>query len=164
MAIQMGLGKLGSSTITFGHKKWYWLIDIKGKYNLKHTFNDRIKIKNRPQLDIEETEINFLASKTWVPNKEPKLEECCGTIFVPLTLGKKIDLMELAAAQQPIECKIDLFDGTGFHLESWIFHDAIMHQAKEDCTDYASGPETAFFIKWIYKSVEYKSLTPTINI
>jgi hypothetical protein len=155
MATKMGLGNLGLSNIRFGHKKWYWIIEITGKYNLKHTFKDRIKFQ---RMDIEETEINFLSDKKWIPNKDKELKEYDGTIFVPLSLGRKIDLMELAAAQQPIECKIVLYDGCDNAIEEWVFNNAIMHQAKEEC-DPCSDP--ALLIKWKAESYTYKSLIPT---
>jgi hypothetical protein len=161
MATKMGLGNLGLSNIRFGHKKWYWIIEITGKYNLKHTFKDRIKFQRIKDMDIEETEINFLSDKKWIPNKDKELKEYDGTIFAPLSLGRKIDLMELAAAQQPIECKIVLYDGCDNAIEEWVFNNAIMHQAKEEC-DPCSDP--ALLIRWKAESYTYKSLIPTYNV
>lgn len=67
MAQPMGLGKLGGSDIVFKRKyRWtFVLISPCGGVVPEHT----VKLAARPNLTIEETEINFLHGKMWIPGK-----------------------------------------------------------------------------------------------
>lgn len=69
MAIQMGLGLLGSAENIF-KRKFRWTMEFQGVcvtgQNIGASF---VKAANRPSLTIEETEINFLNGKMWIPGK-----------------------------------------------------------------------------------------------
>lgn len=65
---QMGMGLLGDPNIIFKRKfRWTFSVrDICGGNRIPPNF---VKLAARPNLDIEETEINYLNSKTWIPGK-----------------------------------------------------------------------------------------------
>lgn len=67
MAQPMGLGKLGGSDIVFKRKyRWTFVLQSPcGGTIPEHT----VKLAARPNLTIEETEINFLHGKMWIPGK-----------------------------------------------------------------------------------------------
>ena len=70
MAYQMGLGKLGESKNIF-KRKFRWTMEFRGvcgspTRTIPPSF---VKAANRPSLTIEETEINFLNGKMWIPGK-----------------------------------------------------------------------------------------------
>ena len=64
----MGLGKLGSSEVRF-IRKYRWSLtglDKDGNIVMSEIF---VKVTKRPTLKVEETEINFLSKKNWIPGK-----------------------------------------------------------------------------------------------
>lgn len=68
MAQQMGIGLLGDANIVF-KRKFRWTFSINplcGKNPIPPNF---VKMAARPNLSIEETEINYLNAKTWIPGK-----------------------------------------------------------------------------------------------
>ena len=66
--IPMGIGQLGFNNLVFKRKfRFTWeLFDICGGLEVPKHF---VKVASRPNLGIEETEINFLNAKTWIPGK-----------------------------------------------------------------------------------------------
>lgn len=67
MAQPMGLGRLGGSDIVFKRKyRWTFVLNSPcGGSIPEYT----VKLAARPNLTIEETEINFLHGKMWIPGK-----------------------------------------------------------------------------------------------
>ena len=67
--LNMGIGKLGDVAFK---RKYRWLFkveDIGGPGSGINVSGSFVKSGNRPQVDIDETEINFLNGKTWIPGK-----------------------------------------------------------------------------------------------
>jgi hypothetical protein len=66
MALNMGLGTIGGSNIVFKRKyRWTFAVRWGGK-DIPTAF---VKVANRPNLSIEQTEINYLHGKMWIPGK-----------------------------------------------------------------------------------------------
>lgn len=64
----MGLGSLASGNVVFKRKyRWTLALDLHCGYQEIPEYY--VKTTNRPQLDIEEQEINFLHGKFWIPGK-----------------------------------------------------------------------------------------------
>ena len=66
----MGIGQLGNVSFK---RKYSWVFSVEniggggpGSFGVSGKY---VKTAARPQLDIEETEINFLNGKTWIPGK-----------------------------------------------------------------------------------------------
>ena len=70
MATQMGLGLLGTADNIF-KRKFRWTMEFQGICGLpgRKIAASFVKAANRPSLTIEETEINFLNGKMWIPGK-----------------------------------------------------------------------------------------------
>ena len=69
MATQMGLGLLGQADNIF-KRKFRWTMEFQGVcYTDRKIAPSFVKAANRPSLTIEETEINFLNGKMWIPGK-----------------------------------------------------------------------------------------------
>ena len=67
----MGLGPLGHPFLVF-KRKFRWTMAIEYCLNdatPKKVAEEFVKVGARPQLDIEETEINYLHGKFWLPGK-----------------------------------------------------------------------------------------------
>lgn len=62
----MGLGQIGNANITFKRKyRWTFQIDTCAGSIPAYM----VKLASRPNISIEETEINFLHGKMWIPGK-----------------------------------------------------------------------------------------------
>jgi len=68
LARNMGLGNLASGNVVF-KRKYRWTMQLKTHCDTQEIPEYYVKTANRPQLDIEETEINFLHGKFWIPGK-----------------------------------------------------------------------------------------------
>src|SRR5271170_6134358 len=63
----MGIGKLGDPDIIMKRKfRWLFSITVCGGACVPPHY---VKMASRPNVTIEQTEINFLNQKTWVPGK-----------------------------------------------------------------------------------------------
>lgn len=65
----MGLGILGNPLVVF-KRKFRWTMAIEFCNGTKIIPEHFVKIASRPQMDFEETEINFLHGKFWLPGKQ----------------------------------------------------------------------------------------------
>lgn len=131
---------------------------------LEQTF---VKVAARPQIDIEETEINFLANKTWVPRKT-LWEEMTVTVFEGGTENTFKTIMpsvcESGGDYPPQEklgtFKVKLYDGCGCLLETWELHDAFIPKIRFGELDYSSSEIADFELQIRYKTITYtNSLT-----
>ena len=68
MATQMGLGLLGTADNIF-KRKFRWTMEFFNVCRQKYIAPSFVKAANRPSLTIEETEINYLNGKMWIPGK-----------------------------------------------------------------------------------------------
>jgi len=62
----MGLDKIGGPAIVF-KRKYRWTFDV--QWNNQIVPSAFVKVASRPNLTIEETEINYLHGKMWIPGK-----------------------------------------------------------------------------------------------
>ena len=66
MGIPMGLGTLAKATTIF-KRKYRWTMSLQTPCGLIP--ETVVKVASRPQIDIDETEINYLHGKMWIPGK-----------------------------------------------------------------------------------------------
>lgn len=64
----MGFGQLGNPDVVF-KRKYRWMFSIETDCNNGKIPAHFVKLASRPNLTIEETEINFLHGKMWIPGK-----------------------------------------------------------------------------------------------
>lgn len=62
----MGLNQIGGPAIVF-KRKYRWTFDV--QWNNQQVPSAFVKVASRPNLTIEETEINYLHGKMWIPGK-----------------------------------------------------------------------------------------------
>lgn len=175
--MNMGIGLLGGrklkcpscdeefndSTIVF-KRKFRWTIEgetPKGK--LEPLF---VKVAARPNPEIEETEINFLSAKTWIPGKVATNWEkvtCtafdvngdfCTAIFPLLPTDDKEP-----APEQLGKFTLNLYDGCGCLIESWDMSGAYISKIAFGELDYSSSEETTieFDISYKKENLVYKN-------
>ena len=66
----MGIGVIGQPDVVF-KRKFRYTFEIQGFCNNQKNVVPEyfVKVASRPNLEIEETEINFLNGKMWIPGK-----------------------------------------------------------------------------------------------
>ena len=64
----MGLGELASGNVVF-KRKYRWTMQLDLHCDAQKIPEYYVKTASRPQIDIDETEINFLHRKFWIPGK-----------------------------------------------------------------------------------------------
>lgn len=171
MAIQMGLGKLGGQNLI--HKrKFRWTFEVQ-----KLTNGDVpphfVKLASRPNISIEETEINFLNGKTWIPGKGT-WEQMTVTYYdvasddnVPLwswlaTVYNFLDPVNLQQASMRSNYAgigvLTLYDGCGAPLERWTMGDCWPQAVNFGELDYSSSEEVTLEMTLRYSNVSYRNL------
>jgi hypothetical protein len=66
--MQMGLGLLGDPNIVF-KRKFRWTFQVEGVCGIGDIPSSFVKVAARPNLEIEETQIDYLNGRTWIPGK-----------------------------------------------------------------------------------------------
>lgn len=132
----MGIGKLGDDYII--HKrKFRWLFYIKFCNSTRLVPPYFVRTAARPQMTIEDTEINFLNERIWIPGK-PTLEPINVTYYDVAT-DDNIELWNWLASIYDFtsNCRfmnsrrsdysgtgvLTLLDGCGNKLEQWVYGD-----------------------------------------
>ena len=168
----MGIGKLGGSKLIF-KRKFRWTLkvtNICGSQSVPESF---VKVAARPNLSIEETEINFLNAKTWIPGKASW--ETITITYYDVAGSDNIALWTWLASvydfTKPAELKmgasrsnyagtvtLTLWDGCGTGLEEWVLNDAWPQAINFGELDYSSSEECTIEITLRYSNVKYQNL------
>lgn len=167
----MGLGRLGGASII--HKrKFRWLFEIQQlpSGNIPPYF---VKLASRPNLSVEETEINFLNGKTWIPGKASW--ETITVTFYDVATDDNIPLWSWLATVynflHPVSLEqasmrrnyagvavLTLYDGCGAGIERWTMGDAWPQSVNFGELDYASSEEATIEVTLRYSNVSYVNL------
>lgn len=176
--IPMGIGQLGFSNLVFKRKFRYTfeLFDICGG---DHVPKHYIKLAARPNLSIEETEVNFLNAKTWIPGKAAW--ETITVTYIDVATNEARPLFRWLASvydfTDPIGLKqgstrqdysatavIKLYDGCGISLETWTLKNVWPTGVNFGDLDYASSDEATIELTLRYSEVEYLNECPGFTI
>lgn len=181
MPINMGLGKIGSPTVV--HKrKFRWTFGVErtaaGKKSVPASF---VKMAARPNLSIEETEINFLNGKTYIPGKGTW--ETITVTYYDVTGDENIPLWswladvynyinpEYLSQSSRRECYTGkgickLYDGCGNEVEKWELEDCWPQAINFQELDYSSSEEMTIEVTIRYANVRYTNMCgsdPTVD-
>lgn len=171
--LDMGIGKLGGDEIS--HKrKFRWLFSVSFCNDTKHVPPHFIKTASRPEVSIEETEINFLNEKTWIPGK-PTWEPITVTYYD--IAGDSEDNIELWSWIATVfdytdSCRhmstrrseytgvgnLVLLDGCGNAMEYWKIGDMWPTSIKFGDLDMASSDPVEIELTLRYSKVEYVNI------
>lgn len=177
---EMGIGPLGFKNIVF-KRKFRFTFTINnicgdaGKIIPEHF----VKVASRPNLAIEETELNFLNAKTWIPGKAA-WETITVTYIDVATLDNKPLFDWLASVYNftdPIRLQmggkrsdysgtgvLKMWDGCGVLLETWVMDDLWPTSVNFGDLDYAASDEATIELTLRYSSVAYKAECPQFPI
>lgn len=155
----MGIGELGQPNLI-----------IKRKFRYTIEFNTRlgpiprhfVKVANRPQLEIDELEIQFLNASTWIPGKgrwQPlniTYIDTNSSLMKPLydwvatvydfqgysgVGGGGADLKQAERKDWDATCSISVYDGCGSELERWTLGGVFPQAINFGDLDYGSNDE-----------------------
>ena len=122
-----------------------------------------VKVTARPI--IEETEINFLSAKTWIPGKAAGWEAMTITAWELENNAKFWSVIQSAFDENPVECPPEkyskfifkLYDGCGCLMESWEISEAYVSKFNFVELDYSSTELTDVEMVIRYKKVVYNN-------
>jgi len=172
--MEMGIGQLGFKNLIFKRKFRFTfeLEDICGGQSVPRHY---VKVAARPNLSIEETEINFLNAKTWIPGKGAW--ETITITYIDVATSDAQPLFNWLASvydfAHPIELHqgssrqdyaaraiINMWDGCGGLLETWTLRDVWPTSVNFGDLDYANSEEATIELTLRYSEVEFQSICP----
>lgn len=176
MPIQMGLGAVGGANII--HKrKFRWTFEVRrqgGGGNVPSSF---VKMAARPNISIEETEINFLNGKTYIPGKGTwetitiTYYDVAGSDNIPLWswLADVYNFLPGGDGSLPLtqnskrSCYTgtgicNMYDGCGNPLETWTLNDCWPQAVNFGELDYASSEEATIEVTVRYANASYQNM------
>lgn len=182
---KMGIGLLGNAKIIF-KRKFRWTFEIKGICGGKTIPPNFVKLASRPNLSIEETEINYLNAKTFIPGKGT-WEPITVTYYdVAATIGgdgvsDPINILNWIVSvygfynrqEDPDRLYMGpfreayagtailvMYDGSGEPLEEWTLGDVWPTSVNFGDLDFASSDTADIELTLRYSQVQYKRLCP----
>lgn len=170
----MGIGRLGGENLVF-KRKFRWTLKIEKICDSKFVPEYFVKVASRPNLAIEETQIDFLNGRTWIPGKgawetiEVTYYDVSTADNLPLfdwiaTLYDFTDPVTLSQASQRKDyagrAVLQMWDGCGKALEKWVLNDVWPTAINFNDLDYSSSDVCEITLTLRYSSVMYQSLCP----
>lgn len=190
----MGLGVIGANGIVFKRRfRWSLEIDYCTTGSTKSVPREFVKVAARPQIDIEETEINYLHGKFWIPGKgtwqtmtvtyydvsanstffnSPPLGDTAMTINGLLGwIASVYDItnpttLYMGSKLQDYQglARIFLYDGCGNALEGWLLQNVWPQAINFGELDMSSSDECTIELTLRYSQVSYQSYCPAGSI
>ena len=175
---QMGIGVIGQPNITF-KRKFRWTFAIEGFCGDKSRKVPEyfVKTAGRPNIAIEELELNFLNAKTWIPGKTSW--ETITVTYIDVanlaqqqlwnwlaTLYDFVNPTTLWQGEKPdwdAEGTLTMYDGCGTPLERWTLQHLWPTAINFGDLDYSNNEEATIELTLRYSDVIYKSLCPEFS-
>ena len=176
---KMGLGELAKGNVVF-KRKYRWTMKLVPHCGDQAIPEYYVKTANRPQITIEETEINFLHGKFWLPGKATweamtityydvsNTENANNALFTWLATTYNFTDSEglhqstlrgednLSTGGYGCDGKLSLYDGCGTALETWTLHGMWPQSINFGELDYSSSEECTIEVTTRYDSAEYR--------
>jgi hypothetical protein len=171
----MGIGVIGNPDMVF-KRKFRWTFEIIGFCNNQKNIVPEyfVKTASRPNLSIEETEINHLNAKTWIPGKASW--ETITVTYIDVAHIQMQSLWNWLATiydfTDPINLKmgtkrdwdatgtLNLYDGCGVLLEAWQLQHMFPTAINFGELDYSSSEEATIELTLRYSDLKYHSYCP----
>ena len=173
----MGLGKLSTDTNLVFKRKYRWTFSINSPVG--YIPPNFVKLASRPNLTIEETEINYLHGKMWIPGKGT-WETITVTYYdvggpSSADTGKLYSWLNTIYNFQNPTClsqssrkgngqsnpgyagnaQLDLHDGCGNVMETWLLGNIWPQAINFGELDYSSSEEVTIELTLRYSEVEF---------
>jgi len=171
MPINMGIGRLGGNDLIHKRKfRWTFAVERDGGKRVPASF---VKMAARPNIAIEETEINFLNAKTWIPGKgaweqitityyDVTALDGTGNEELWSWLASVYNFIDNVALTQSSRRRCyggtgvcTMYDGCGQELEEWRLFDCWPTNVNFGELDYGSSEEATIEVQLRYSNVKY---------
>ena len=174
----MGIGVVGQPDITF-KRKFRYTFEISGFCNNQQNLVPEyfVKVAGRPNLSIEETEINHLNGKMWIPGKASW--ETISVTYIDAANAQMQSLWNWLASvynfTDPVNLQmgnrrdwdatgtINMYDGCGVLLEQWQLQHVWPTAIDFGDLDYSSSDEANIELTLRYWDVTYVSYCPNFT-
>jgi hypothetical protein len=173
--IPMGMGPLGGTDVVF-KRKYRWTFSINTPCGPNSIDPYVVKLAARPSLTIEETEINFLHGKMWIPGKGTwetitvtfydigndssmaGLYDWLATVYDftdPICLNQSSKRGNGRSGGYSGEVTLTLYDGCGTPMEAWKLGNCWPQAVNFGELDYSSSEEVNIETTLRYSEVQY---------
>ena len=170
--MDMGLGKLGGDTLIF-KRKFRWTINIQTCQSGSAGAIPEYYLKSsaRPEISIDETQIDYLNGRMWIPGKATWAElpvtflDVAAPDFMPLfgwlsSVYQFDDSRALQMNTMPKDYQgsaiIRLYDGCGGILETWTLKNCWPKSYKFGDLAYENAEVCTIEVSLRYYNVEYE--------
>lgn len=171
----MGIGVIGRPDMTI-KRKFRWTFEIAGFCgNEKNKVPEHfVNVASRPNLSIEETEINHLNAKMFIPGKGTW--ETINVTYIDVAHEEMRGLWNWLATvydfTDPVKLKnadkrdwsatgvLNMYDGCGILLESWHLFHVWPTSVNFGDLDYSSSDVSTIELTLRYSDVRYRSYCP----
>jgi hypothetical protein len=181
MAIPMGLGDFRTNPDIVFKRKYRWTFEItpvcKSTRAIPTYF---VKLASRPSLTIEETEINYLNGKMFIPGKGTwetitvtfydladgrdglsSLYSWLATTYDftdPIMLKQSSKIGSMGSEGYSAYGKLELYDGCGTAMERWNLSNMFPQAVNFGELDYSSSEEVTIEVTLRYSQAQYEML------
>jgi hypothetical protein len=176
--IPMGIGNLGFSNLIF-KRKFRFTFELEGICGSQKVPKHYVKVAARPNLNVDEVEVNFLNATTWIPGKAKW--ETMPVTYIDVATAEMASLYNWLASvynfTDPIKLQmgsqrkdytatgiLKLWDGCGQLLETWTMEDVWPTSVNFGELDYSSSEEVTIELTLRYSNVKYKNNCPGFTI
>ena len=166
------MGDLANSDIVF-KRKFRWTFKVDGFCSGTTIKEHFVKLASRPNLSIEETEINFLNGKMWIPGKGSwetitvtyydvaggGAGEMANVYTWIATVYNFLDSTKLTQSSKRADYggkgTLKLYDGCGNSMETWELRHMWPQAVNFGELDYSSSEECTVELTLRYSEVDY---------
>lgn len=172
--MNMGIGKLGGANLIL-KKKYLWTFQVINLCNGMKISESFVKSMSRPSWDTDETELNFLNAKTFIPGKTT-LETLTVTYQDAATVDQQPlwswlasvynynDPVRMYSASKRSDYSgtgiLVMYDATGTPLEQWVMLDCWPKGVNFGDVSYEDSEPAEIELTLRYSAIQYKSLCP----
>lgn len=174
----MGIHQLIDQNTIF-KRKFRWTFDLRPRCTGTNVGVWFVRVAARPNISIEETELNFLNSKTWIPGKASFETITVTYLDVAAKRAESADLygylnnvfeftkparrMGSTLNDYAAEAFLRLYDGCGQPIETWSFRDMWPTTINFGDLDYSSSDTCDIELTFRYSDFSYESHCGRIN-
>lgn len=171
----MGIGVIGQPDKTF-KRKFRWTFELLGMCdNQKNVVPEHfVQIASRPNLEIEETEINHLNATTWIPGKakwqtisvtyldvaDQQMQSLWNWLATIYDFTDPINLRQGERRDWDATALLSMYDGCGVLIETWQMQRVFPTAIDFGDVDYSSSEIATIELTLRYSDVKYRSYCP----
>ena len=173
----MGIGRLGDGDVII-KRKFRWTFEVTLYCNKQKVPAHFVKMASRPDITIEETELNFLNEKIFIPGKATF--EAMNVTYIDVSTKDNLPLWTWIANVYDFsdpECRhmntsidsyagrgdLRLLDGCGQFLEGWVLGNMWPSSVKFGELDYAQSETVDIELTLRYSRLQYQSACGSIT-